>query len=224
MEYTLEEYRTALNQMDPAHSMAAQTVMDGPCYFSLENDEFLGNMCLWVQTTLARIDCVPREVKDNHVMQEYTNTRKMGVLIEAERSLFGGDYKANQAGKFKGLSEADRRNTSVTRSILDACSHVTWMAPMRALYILWLCSADPVLTPIKLWRSLESIFMAALTNLEIRQIRKPAMWDAPYATEVAVKVTEMIENINQVCDPSAKESDYFMSFSVTFIAPKSKIK
>ena len=57
--------------------------------------------------------------------------------------------------------------------------------------------------------------MAALANSELAQIRKTAMWDAAYATEVAIKVTEMIENINKVCDPAAKESDYFMSFSVS---------
>ena len=194
--------------------MAASIVMDGPCYFSHDNDNYLGNMCLWVQTTLARIDCVPRETKDNHVLQEYTNTRKMGILIDAERQLYGGDHKANRAGKFEVLSEMDRNNQLITRTILDACSHTVWLAPMRALYILWLCSANQALTPIKLWRSLETIFMAALTNLELAQVRKPAMWDVAYATEVAIKLTQMIENINQVCDPDARESEYFMSFSV----------
>ena len=203
---------------------ATAIVLDGPCYLSIENDEFLANMCLWVQTTLARIDCVPRDIKDNHVMQEYTNTRKMGVLIEAERCLFGKDRKENHAGKFQPLSDADRRNPAITRAILDASSHTVWLAPMRALYILWLCADNNVLTPVKMWRTLESIFMAALANLELRQVRKTAMWDAAYVTEVAIRMTQMIESVNKVCDPSARETDYFMNFSVSQLkSPKVKL-
>ena len=159
---------------------------------------------------------IPREVKDNHVMQEYTNTRKMGMLIQAERSLFAKDALESKSGEFPTLTDAQQADTRVTRAILQAMSGTTWFAPMRALYLLHQCWMDDAVTNTILWRSLEIIFLSAIANMELNAVRphKPACWDIIYATDIAIKLTQMIENINQVCDPAAKQPHFFMHFAV----------
>ena len=124
-------------------------------------------MILWLTTFSNATQAVSRQVKEDNEPMTFLNPAKMALLAKAEAALFGPDANV---GHMTALTAENMADDVLTTEVLAGMSNNVFLAPMRALALLYMCNENVSLTDIKKWRLFDMLMWGAMINHELNMV------------------------------------------------------